>query len=321
MALVSFVEPSEARKAFTGLAYRRYHHVPLYLEWAPIQAVHSLKPTPTTAARSSPKEAAGKNERTEGGGAREKGEDEEGGDYSTLFIKNLNFSTTEADLMNHLTSKLAINQGQIRTVSVPKKRKGEVELSMGFGFVEFTSSSGASKMLPRINSSALDGHILEVKPSDKRLSVAPSSALTPSQTSGGDEANRSSKLMVRNVAFQATKEELKSLFGAFGAVKRLRIPRKIGGVHRGFAFVDFNSHQEAAAAMAALSRTHMYGRHLVVEYAKEEEEDGEKAVGLLREKAKQSLRSIQTAASRKKRKVGDILDGIGDEGGEGLMGI
>ncbi len=35
LALVEFLEPSDARSAFRGLAYRRLQHVPLYLEWAP----------------------------------------------------------------------------------------------------------------------------------------------------------------------------------------------------------------------------------------------------------------------------------------------
>ena len=43
--------------------------------------------------------------------------------------------------------------------------------------------------------------------------------------------------------FQAAKGELKALFSAFGAVKRVRIPKKMGGVHRGFAFVDFSTAQ------------------------------------------------------------------------------
>lgn len=33
--IVEFIEPSEARKAFTRLAYTRFKHIPLYLEWAP----------------------------------------------------------------------------------------------------------------------------------------------------------------------------------------------------------------------------------------------------------------------------------------------
>ena len=35
-AIVEFLEPSEAKVAFRKLAYSKFHHIPLYLEWAPI---------------------------------------------------------------------------------------------------------------------------------------------------------------------------------------------------------------------------------------------------------------------------------------------
>lgn len=35
MALIEFLHPSEAKVAFSKLAYRQYHDAPLYLEWAP----------------------------------------------------------------------------------------------------------------------------------------------------------------------------------------------------------------------------------------------------------------------------------------------
>ncbi len=34
--IVEFVEPNDAKKAFRGLAYVKYKHLPLFLEWAPI---------------------------------------------------------------------------------------------------------------------------------------------------------------------------------------------------------------------------------------------------------------------------------------------
>jgi multiple RNA-binding domain-containing protein 1 len=100
-----------------------------------------------------------------------------------------------------------------------------------------------SLLLSPWTGSLLDSHALEVKPSDKRLTTAPAAAArsllsgAPSSSSGGAGSNN--KLIVRNVAFQATKTEIRDLFAAFGSVKRVRIPRKMGGEHRGFAFVDF----------------------------------------------------------------------------------
>ena len=48
-------------------------------------------------------------------------------------------------------------------------------------------------------------------------------------------------------------------------IKSLRLPMKFGS-HRGFAFVEFVTKQEAQNALQALSSTHLYGRHLVNYY-------------------------------------------------------
>ena len=117
------------------------------------------------------------------------------------------------------------------------------------------------------------------------------------------------KLIVRNLAFQATEKELKSLFSAFGAVKRVRIPKKMGGVHRGFAFVYFSTNQEATAAMTSLMNAHLYGRHLVLEYAKDEDE----SLDILRKRAKLDEGAI--TMDKKRRRIDDIIEG---EGGAGV---
>jgi len=37
------------------------------------------------------------------------------------------------------------------------------------------------------------------------------------------------------------------------------------GSHRGFAFVEYVTKQEAQNALQALASTHLYGRHLVID--------------------------------------------------------
>jgi multiple RNA-binding domain-containing protein 1 len=57
-------------------------------------------------------------------------------------------------------------------------------------------------------------------------------------------------------------------------LKTIRLPKKAGGQsgHRGFGFVDFVSATDARTAFDALSHsTHLYGRRLVLEWSKEEE--------------------------------------------------
>ena len=41
--MIEYLEPSEARRGFKNLAYTKFHHVPLYLEWAPL-AIIGQKP-------------------------------------------------------------------------------------------------------------------------------------------------------------------------------------------------------------------------------------------------------------------------------------
>lgn len=88
------------------------------------------------------------------------------------------------------------------------------------------------------------------------------------------EQGECTKMLVRNVPFEASVEEVESLFQTFGAVKSIRIPRKQGlrMQHRGFGFVDFISADEARRAFDSLVHsTHLYGRRLVLEWAKEDE--------------------------------------------------
>ena len=55
-------------------------------------------------------------------------------------------------------------------------------------------------------------------------------------------------------------------------IKSVRLPTKFDGTHRGFGFVDFLTKQEAQNAFESLGATHLYGRHLVLEWAHEEDE-------------------------------------------------
>ncbi|KNE55541.1 hypothetical protein AMAG_01430 [Allomyces macrogynus ATCC 38327] len=101
------------------------------------------------------------------------------------------------------------------------------------------------------------------------------------------------KLMVRNVPFEATIKDLRQLFASFAHVKSVRLPKKVTGGHRGFAFAEFLTHNEAVEALQALRHTHLYGRRLVIEFAKAGE-----SVEELRDRTKQV-----TGAANKRRRV------------------
>lgn len=59
--------------------------------------------------------------------------------------------------------------------------------------------------------------------------------------------------MIRNIAFEATRKELKKLVSKFGKLKKVRLPKKVGSEeHRGFGFAEFVSVEEAKTAFERL---------------------------------------------------------------------
>ena len=223
---------------------------------------------------------------------------------------------------------------------------------MGYGFVEFGAPSDAREALRKMNGTRLHDHVLQLQLSSRRAATPAAGAkakVKPAQHGGGAAAGGgggadgagggggatsdgaatsagaataggaakrkpSEKLIVRNLPFQANAKEVRELFSAFGQLKTVRLPKKFDGTHRGFAFVEFSSKGEAGKAMESLHSTHLYGRHLVLEYAEEE-----RSVEGLREKLRAQMAQAGEAAddearraSKKRRKTG------GTDGGGGV---
>lgn len=287
IAVVEYPHGNDAKQVFRRLAYRRFKSVPLYLEWAPLAA---LAPSGTGLDTALTTEKPLNFEQND-----EPVEVVETGPNPTAFVKNLNFSTSEDALLAFFRKEFP----DTRAVRIPqkvaaaKRNVGEPEssteamrsLSMGYGFAEFTSFDTLRNAVQRMNGSVLDGHALELSPSRHAVVHSPASGA------------KGTKLVVRNVPFQSTRKELLQLFGSFGQLKKVRLPKKFDGSHRGFAFIEYLTEKEAAAGMKALARTHLYGRRLVIEWASSEDEN----VSELREKAKRAV-SQQGTRRTKPRK-------------------
>uniref|UniRef100_A0A670ZWC8 RNA binding motif protein 19 n=1 Tax=Pseudonaja textilis TaxID=8673 RepID=A0A670ZWC8_PSETE len=268
-AIVEFLEPTEAKKAFTKLAYSKFQHIPLYLEWAPM-GVFSGPGTKM----SEVEEQKESEEQTQKEEEEEEEKEEESLPGCTIFIKNLNFSTTE-DTLKEVFSKA----GVVRSCTVSKKKdKTGNLLSMGFGFVEYKKPEYAQKAVKQLQGCSVDGHQLEVKISERAIK----STGTTARKKQVSKKQVNSKILVRNIPFQATVKEIRELFSTFGELKTVRLPKKMfgSGTHRGFGFVDFLTKQDAKRAFGALCHsTHLYGRRLVLEWA-----DSEETVEALRRK-------------------------------------
>lgn len=301
LAVVEFEQPGDAKKAFKSLAYKRYQHVPLYLEWAP-RGIFST--TDGTAVQKIKKKKEKMDIDVAGAHAIKEEEEEmvtihnaeasllptsdhhedDGGTGShTIFVKGLSFATEEAALTKHFEKAVKAAGGTLRSVKIARKKapaasatKGAKNkdstaaatkmLSAGYGFVECSSDDVARAVVAVLNGKALEGHQLSL-----HISSSSSKSAIDKKKKKKDALPVTTKMVVRNVAFESTKKDIMGLFTPFGHIKSCRLPRKFDGTPRGFAFVDFATKQEAKNAMDAVQGAHLYGRRLVLEWAEDEE--------------------------------------------------
>jgi len=185
-------------------------------------------------------------------------------------------------------------EGFARAMVKTRPGKDGTALSCGYGFVTYTTRAAASKALRQLQGSKLNNHTLTIELS---TAVVEPGAEGESKAKGAKRKPglSSTKMVVRNVPFEATKRDLSQLFTPFGQLKSLRVPRKFDGHHRGFAFIEFVTKKEAENAFEAVKNTHLLGRHLVLEYAKE---DGDEDLADLRDKAYSQLQGKGKLARR-----------------------
>ncbi|MBI3243539.1 MAG: RNA-binding protein [Chloroflexi bacterium] len=80
-------------------------------------------------------------------------------------------------------------------------------------------------------------------------------------------------LYVGNLSRQATEDELREAFGAFGQVTSASIIKdKFSGESRGFAFVEMPNSAEAQAAITGMNGKEFKGRNLTVNEARPRED-------------------------------------------------
>ncbi|CAG8450668.1 5473_t:CDS:10, partial [Scutellospora calospora] len=298
IALIEFLNPSDARNAFTNLAYKKFKRVPLYLEKAPIDVFKSENDVNSKQSENDAKQVLSSTDIIET--TINDDEDETSDVTATLFVKNLNFDTTEEELKKIFKNTSGMKSAKIKIKNDPKN-PGK-KLSMGFGFVEYDNMKNAKNALKAMQGHMLDGHALQLKFSNRGLDTVQRKRKEDEITKKKQE---STKIIVKNVAFETTKKELKELFGTYGQIKTLRLPKKFDGTSRGFAFIEFLTKRDARNVMEQLQNTHLLGRHLVLEYA-----DSDKNVEELREKVgKEYIADIEGGDGKmRKRKKVDMED-------------
>lgn len=316
IAIIEFRDAPSARAAFSKLAYKRFDKSILYLEKGP-KDLFSKEPEA--------EEGISMKEQSTGIEAKVSAKDildNEGSTNDTnddtndvegptvsVFVKNLNFSTTSSQLTEAFKGVPGFVVAVVKTKPDPK-HQGKT-LSMGFGFVEFSTKDQANNAISIMDGHVLDGHKLQLKVSNR---IGGNTSKKPKQ------GKKSTKIIIKNLPFEASRKDIVELFGTFGNIKSARVPKKFDRSARGFAFVEFVLLKEAETAMSQLEGVHLLGRRLVMDYAENEAVDAEAEIERMTNKVKQQYGTQQLAASRGGGKNMLDMDEDGD-GGDGIDDI
>ncbi len=276
IAIIEFEHADHARSAFGGLAYRKFKDSILFLEKAPRDLISNGD---TRNDRNSPITAKTKSAKPSTTELLEDGSVPQSVNSSTLFVRNLNFSTTGERLREVFRPLDGFISARVKTKPDPKKL-GQV-LSMGFGFLEFRSKSQAQAALAAMDGYKLEGHELLIKTSHRAIDAAEERR---NEDHDKKIAGRRTKIIVKNLPFEASKKDVRSLFSSYGQLRSVRVPKKFDSSTRGFAFADFVTAREAENAMDALKNTHLLGRRLVLDFAAEDAIDPEQEIEKMQKK-------------------------------------
>ena len=195
LAVIEFAHADEARKAFRAIAYRRLGNSVIYLEKGPLGMFQPASATSEVVNGVAPIAIK---------------EPDAGDDTNmditsgkTLFVKNLAFATSSERFTQAFRHLPDFAFARLQTKPDPK-RPGS-RLSMGFGFVGFRGAEAARKALKGMHGYVLDGHSLSVK-------FAGRGAEEQEEKKGGREKAKTTKMLVKNVPFEATRKDIQALF-------------------------------------------------------------------------------------------------------------
>lgn len=305
IAIVEFRDSPSARAAFTKLSYRRFKKSIIYLEKGP-KGLFNREPRGDELVGNKTKEESNEEKAVEAkltasevmgtdqsksssNNNKEEENDSVEGPTVSIFVKNLNFSTTSLKLSELFQSLPGFVVAVVKTKPDPKNAGGV--LSMGFGFVEFRTKEQANIAISTMDNNVLDGHKIQLKLSHRTGG---------SNKDNGDskKSNKTNKIIVKNLPFEASRKDVLELFGSFGQLKSVRVPKKFDKSARGFAFVEFTLLKEAENAMNQLEGVHLLGRRLVMQYAEKDADNVDDEIDKMTRKVKKQVATTQLASAR-----------------------
>jgi len=170
-----------------------------------------------------------------------------------IFVKNLAPSIDNKSLYDTFSMF-----GNILSCKVSTNAKRE---SLGYGFVHYESEEAASTAIARVNGKMIAGAqvVVQVFRSKKERGVE--------TNAGGVFTN----LYVKNISEEATEEEVREVFARFGTITSMKLV-SVEGKLKGFGFINFETPEQATAAVDGLKNFELKGKELFVARAQRKED-------------------------------------------------
>ncbi|KAK7874320.1 hypothetical protein R5R35_007795 [Gryllus longicercus] len=181
------------------------------------------EPTPSVSDADEPSKKKPRNESHTSGDHGVKVEHDPSKDNQTVFVSNLEYSTTEEQIR-----ELFAPIGTITDLRLVKDFKGR---SKGYCYVVYSSPAEAAEALKKDRESLAGRPVFVSKCDANKLKRQP-----VFKYSNELEKN---KLFIRGLPLTTTKEELEDLFKSFGVLKDVRIVTYRNGHSKGLAYVEF----------------------------------------------------------------------------------
>ncbi|EIW51732.1 polyadenylate binding protein [Trametes versicolor FP-101664 SS1] len=172
-----------------------------------------------------------------------------------IFIKNL-----DEQIDNKALHDTFAAFGNVLSCKVATDEHGR---SKGYGFVHYETAEAAETAIKAVNGMLLN---------DKKVYVGHHISRKERQSKIEEMKNQFTNIYVKNVDPEVTQEEFVQLFEPFGRITSAVLQVDDEGKSRGFGFVNFDTHEEAHAAVEALHDSDVKGRKLFVARAQKKAE-------------------------------------------------
>jgi RNA recognition motif-containing protein len=155
-------------------------------------------------------------------------------DKSKVFVRSLAYGTTKEDLYGAFEK-----YGELEDIVIPfDKMTGQLKT---FAFVKFKDENVTNKVI-EMQTLNINGREVSLNKSFPRGS-------TPTRQTTRDASSDENQVVVKNLPFDVTSEDVNEFFKNCGEISKINMPQGNESVNRGFCFVQFQSPEMAKRAL------------------------------------------------------------------------